>query len=352
LLQIIKIEDCFLLLSCCLEELGKHAGLTQHDISPILVSSHPHHLNEDHALWDDLDVEQLTTILDTKDLDVIRDNKTDDDHPDLETDDSSGGELQQQQQLPSLLLETSVDAITEATDITTPLEMLVRDLTTVTAETDHTSAQVSELSEIVHEEETKMALLSSDGHHPVPETLCDITDPEEEEEDDNNMIHASVISAGESTSLVSMPHLPGLEKLDNTFVTDKGNILNNVTPCLVQLRIQKRQHQIDEKFKRISQEITLESVCSSSLDSCNGNEQEEEFHRVAAQLTDGEEEAALLTFDQLVLDTFLEDKSEDWKISNEVTPDIEATDILFDEVNALEQGEREFCRIFNIQVVN
>ena len=58
------------------------------------INNIPNKPTDDHAIVDDVDVKQLKVILghepENKDIADIQDNKTDDDQPDLETDDSSG----------------------------------------------------------------------------------------------------------------------------------------------------------------------------------------------------------------------------------------------------------------------
>ena len=319
-----------------IEELGKHSALSHHDTSSVLVSSippPPPPLYEDHAIHDDLDVERLGAVLATRDLDDIRDNRTDDDQPDLETDDSSGGDQQQ----PKIKPDISLEAITEATDITTPVEMMVQE--TGAAEADHTSAQISDLSEMPREEDARMTLMSSDGggqQRPVSETLFDMTDPEEEEDDLEEHI------AQESPSRTGEAVRAGSGGSERTLLLEAESMDGTVSKAVVQMRIQKRQGQIDRKFERLSLEVSFETAGSSSLDRhYEKGEEDEAYVQIAAQLSHRDEEEAATSFDQLVLDNFAEDKSEDWKLSNEATPDMEATpEAIFGAAEISVQGEK------------
>ena len=299
-----------------------------------------------------MDVDKLGSVLAVRDLDEIRDNRTDDDQPDLETDDSSGGgeQLQLQQRMKP---DTSLEAITEATDITTPVEMQMREATCTNtggmaeAGADHTSAQISDLSEMPHEEEEEEAvLLSSDGtagcrhpQQPVSETLFDITDPEEDEEEEEDEIEDHIGPMSQTRTGEEEAISGGSERSERTLMVEAEEAASAPPAAAavdVQLRIQKRQGQIDRKFERLSQELSFElpagvdsSNSSSSLTGCGkqleqAEEEEEEFVRVASQLSQREEEEAAASFDQVVMDNFAEDKSEDWKLSNEeATPDME-----------------------------
>ncbi len=308
--------------------------MSRHEISSALASSiPPPQLHEDHAIRDELDVEKLGTVLAGRDLDEIRDNRTDDDQPDLETDDSSAGEQLQQQQ-PRIPPDTSLEAITEGTDITTPVEMLIKDAGGM-AEADHTSAQVSDFSEIAREEEGIMtAMLSSDGGHqrPISETLFDITDPEEDDEDLEDNI-ALVSRTGTEGDVIG-----GREQSEGTLLFEDSTMKENSSEGAVQLRIQKRQSQIDQKFQRLSQEMSFELARGSSID--KPEDEEDAFVRVVSQLSQREEDEAAVNFDQLVIDSFAEDKSEDWRLSSEVTPDMEAIpEAIFGAVERTAQGE-------------
>jgi hypothetical protein len=314
------------LFPCQPEDWGKHpAAPSLHEATAGLVSAiHP---PEDHALRDELDVERLGTVLAMREIDDIRDNRTDDDQPDLETDDSSGGIDHQLQMQPKIRPDASLDAITEATDITTPVEMLIREAT-YTAGADHTL----DLSEIPREEEAALvAMLPSDGGHQqtISETLFDITDPEE----DDDEMEEQIISQTKTEEAIC----GSTELSEKTLLIENNSMEGTPSEDVVQLRINKRQGQIDRKFERLSQEISFE------LPGINSNKEEEEdaFVRVASQLSQQEEEEAATSFDRLVMDNFAEDKSEDWKLSNEATPDMEVIPgTIFGAIEMSHQGER------------
>ena len=83
---------------------------------------------DDHAIVDEVDVRKLSVILghepEHRDIADIQDNKTDDDQPDLERDESSGDKLVMTPDFDlNVKHDPSMEGFTEATDITTPVEM-------------------------------------------------------------------------------------------------------------------------------------------------------------------------------------------------------------------------------------
>lgn len=229
----------------------------------------PPHAHDDHAILDDLDVHHLD--LEPRDIDAIVDNKTDDDQPDLDTDDSSGDKLK-------MKADVSMEGITEATDITTPVEM--RMVPSSTNQEVDTSAQVSDFSEFPKGS-------ASDAQRNKCETLFDITDPEEDGSDLEETNDDRKETAESERTLVPETAAPA----DN-----------------VEMRIKKREGRIDKSFNRISSEISeIETM------------QDEEYMKVSLQLSEQDEQEAETNFDKIVEDSFKEDKSEDWA-SNDSSP--------------------------------
>ena len=101
---------------------------------------------DDHAIVDEVDVKKLSLILghepENKEIADIQDNKTDDDQPDLETDESSGEKSK-------IKLDVSMEGFTEATDITTPVEMAQESAPSKRDDLD-TSYQISDIPRINH----------------------------------------------------------------------------------------------------------------------------------------------------------------------------------------------------------
>ena len=120
---------------------------------------------EDHAIVDDIDLQKLTSLGDREVAD-IQDNKTDDDQPDLELDDSSGDRSK-------IKLDVSMEGFTETTDITTPIEMAQESAASKGVDFD-TSYQISDLPEWSRHD---LRMSTPETHHKLKsETLFDITD--------------------------------------------------------------------------------------------------------------------------------------------------------------------------------
>ena len=136
---------------------------------------------DDHAIVDDVDVRKLSVILghepENRELADIQDNKTDDDQPDLETDDSSGEKSK-------IKLDISMEGFTEATDITTPVDMVQESAPSKRDDFD-TSYQISDLPAEFSKYDNKItspATLHRETLFEITD-LEDLTDIEENKED-------------------------------------------------------------------------------------------------------------------------------------------------------------------------
>ena len=244
---------------------------------------------DDHAIVDDVDVKQLKVILghepENKDIADIQDNKTDDDQPDLETDDSSGGKNKMKH-------DPSMDVLTERTDITTPVEMGQESGISRRDDFD-TSYQISDLPN-EYSKHDKQATSPATLHK---ETLFEITDLEdltdiEENKDD-------------------IPDIQMSSRSDHTLVAD--------SPDNLDVKIRKREKNIDKKFERISLDLSDSEM----------NVEKEMFMNVS-QISKEEEEEAAQSFDKIIFENFAEDKSEDWLThGSEVTPDKDVEQDIF-----------------------
>ena len=244
---------------------------------------------DDHAIVDDVDVKKLKVILghepENKDIADIQDNKTDDDQPDLETDDSSGGKNKMKH-------DPSMDVLTERTDITTPVEMGQESGISRRDDFD-TSYQISDLPN-EYSKHDKQATSPATLHK---ETLFEITDLEdltdiEENKDD-------------------IPDIQMSSRSDHTLVAD--------SPDNLDVKIRKREKNIDKKFERISLDLSDSEM----------NVEKEMFMNVS-QISKEEEEEAAQSFDKIIFENFAEDKSEDWLThGSEVTPDKDVEQDIF-----------------------
>merc|ERR1712013_479037 len=220
-----------------------------------------------------------------KELADIQDNKTDDDQPDLETDESSGEKSK-------IKLDVSMEGFTEATDITTPVEMAQESAPSKRDDFD-TSYQISDIPAEFSKYDNKIT--SPATLHR--ETLFEITDLEdltdiEETKEDIFVQHSS--------------------RSDQTLVAD-------TSPKVVDTKIKRREKNIDRKFERLSMDLSDTEM----------NVEKEMFVRVSTQISKEDEEQAARSFDKIMFDNFAEDKSEDWLThGSEPTPEKEvATDI-------------------------
>merc|ERR1719312_2076205 len=235
------------------------------------------------------DVRKLSVILghepENKELADIQDNKTDDDQPDLETDESSGEKNK-------IKLDVSMEGFTEATDITTPVEMAQESAPSKRDDFD-TSYQISDIPAEFSKYDNKItspATLHRETLFEITD-LEDLTDIEETKED---------IFVQQSS------------RSDQTLVAD-------TSPKVVDTKIKRREKNIDRKFERLSMDLSDTEM----------NVEKEMFVRVSTQISKEDEEQAARSFDKIMFDNFAEDKSEDWLThGSEPTPEKEvATDI-------------------------
>ena len=244
---------------------------------------------DDHAIVDDVDVRNLKVILGhepgNREIADIQDNKTDDDQPDLETDESSGDKLR-------IKPDHSMEGITEATDITTPVEMGQESAPSRRDDFD-TSYQISDLP-AEYSRQDKQLTSPATLHR---ETLFEITDLEdltdiEENKDD------------------MQDDLPLTSRSDKTLVPDSPDVIDH--------NIKKREASIARKFERLSMDLSDTEVTVEKEITCN--------------ISKEEEEQASQSFDKIVFDNFAEDRSEDWLThGSEATPDKELGQEIFGE---------------------
>ena len=248
---------------------------------------------EDHAIVDDVDERRLTVILGHepghRELAEIQDNKTDDDQPDLETDDSEG---EKNKLKPDISME-GIEGVTEATDITTPVEMAQESGLSKRDDFD-TSYQISDLPGELSRQDNKIT--SPATLHR--ETLFEITDLEDLTDTDENRedIFVQTPSVSDRTLL---PDSPQLEH-----------------------KIKRREQTIERKFDRLSMDLSDTEM----------NVEKEMFVQVSTQISEQEEEEAAKSFEKIIFENFAEDKSEDWLThGSEATPDKEVEQDIFGE---------------------
>ena len=250
---------------------------------------------DDHAIVDDVDEKRLTVILGhepgRRELADIQDNKTDDDQPDLETDESSGEKNKMRQ-------DVSMEGFTEATDITTPVEMAGESGLSRREDFD-TSYQISDLPPEFSRHDAKInspATLHKETLFEITD-LSDLTDAEDNKED---------IFVQTETPSVS----------DRTLVPDSPDLEN---------KIRRREATIERKFDRLSLELSDTEISA----------EKEMFVKVSTQISRQEEEEAASSFEAIIFDNFAEDKSEDWLTQgshgSEATPDKEIQPDIFGE---------------------
>ena len=258
---------------------------------------------DDHAIVDDVDEKRLRVILGHEpghgELAEIHDNKTDDDQPDLETDDSSGDKIK-------IKPDVSMEGFTEATDITTPLEMAQESGLSKPDDFD-TSYQISDLPAEFSRHDTKIN--SPATLHK--ETLFEITDLEDltDTDDTREDIFVQTPSMSDRTLVPDSPQGPGLDN-----------------------KIKRREQTIDRKFDRLSMEISDTEI----------NAEREMFVKVSTQISKKEEEEAAKSFEKIIFENFAEDKSEDWLThGSEATPDKEVEQDIFGEPDDVVEAERK-----------
>merc|ERR1712142_990747 len=181
---------------------------------------------DDHAIVDEVDVRKLSVILghepENKELADIQDNKTDDDQPDLETDESSGEKSK-------IKLDVSMEGFTEATDITTPVEMVQESAPSKKDDFD-TSYQISDIPAELSKYDNKItspATLHRETLFEITD-LEDLTDIEETKED---------IFVQQSS------------RSDKTLVAE-------TSPQILDSKIKRREKNIDRKFDRLSMDLS------------------------------------------------------------------------------------------------
>ena len=212
-----------------------------------------------------------------------------------------------------------MEGFTEATDITTPVEMRAKDR----ARDDNTSAQVSEL---VSSEAAQM--------RPKSATLYDVTDPESDMEDNtpvnnnNNTEEQKAADSSLTTDKTLVPELPP---------TQEARSEATVSADQVELRMKKREVSIDRRFARLSQEVMAEAV--------NAEEVQRVYHQLSLEEEEGDDHAAAVNFDKIVQDNFAEDKSEDWLSNEDSSPGAENLPPLKQEEELPRQTAGEWMRI-------
>ena len=234
---------------------------------------------EDHAIVDDIDLQKLTSLGDREVAD-IQDNKTDDDQPDLELDDSSGEKSKMKQ-------DVSMEGFTETTDITTPIEMAQESAPSKGVDFD-TSYQISDLPEWSKQD---LRMSTPETHQKLKsETLFDITDLDDLSDVEEDMIQKDNVFMSYS---------------DRTLVPDRTMTQEeDSSPHIIETKIRIREDKIDEKFEKMSMSMS---------DPENTATEGEEFCQLSTSvLSKEDEEQAASNFDKILVDNFVEDKSEDW----------------------------------------
>ena len=244
---------------------------------------------EDHAIVDDnIDILNIKPLGD-RDIADMQDNKTDDDQPDLDTDDSNSGDKSK------IKLDVSMEGFTEATDITTPVEMAQESTQSRGIDFD-TSYLISDLPEW---SKNDIRMATPETHQRLKsETLFDITDLEDLRTDleDLSDIEENVIQID---AVLSFPTYS-----DRTLVQERPfDQDEDSSPRLVESKIRMREVKIEEKFERMSM----------SISDTETKEDGEEFGRLSTSaLSKEDEEEAASNFDKIIFDNYVEDKSEDW----------------------------------------
>ena len=244
------------------------------------ISFDPKPMADDHAIVDDVDVNKLTVILghepENREIADIQDNKTDDDQPDLETDESSGERSKMKN-------DPSMEGFTEATDITTPIEMGQESAPSRKEDFD-TSYQISDLPNEFSKQDKQLTSPATQHRETLFEItdLEDLTDIEENKEED-------------------IPELQNTSRSDHTMVAEDS--LDN--------KIIRRRDTIERKFDRLSMDLSDTEI-----------NVEKEMFVEASKISREEEEQATQSFNRIIFENFAEDKSEDWLThGSEATPD-------------------------------
>ena len=231
---------------------------------------------EDHAIVDDIDLQKLTSLGDREVAD-IQDNKTDDDQPDLELDDSSGDRSK-------IKLDVSMEGFTETTDITTPIEMAQESAASKGVDFD-TSYQISDLPEWSRHD---LRMSTPETHHKLKsETLFDITDLDDLSDVEEDMKDNVFMSYSDRTLVP-----------ERTMTQEEDS-----SPHFIETKIRIREEKIHEKFEKMSMSMS---------DPENTAEGEEFCQLSTSVLSKEDEEQAASNFDKILVDNFVEDKSEDW----------------------------------------
>jgi len=187
-----------------------------------------------------------------------------------------------------------MEGFTEATDITTPVEMAQESMPSKRDDFD-TSYQISDIPTEFSKHDNKItspATLHRETLFEITD-LDDLTDIEETKED---------------------IFLQPFSRSDQTLVPECTD-----SPQNVESKIKRREKNIDRKFERLSMDLSDTEI----------NIEKEMFVRVSTQVSKEDEEQAARSFDKIMFDNFAEDKSEDWLThGSEPTPEKEeATDI-------------------------
>merc|ERR1712142_362437 len=189
-------------------------------------------------------------------------------------------------------LDVSMEGFTEATDITTPVEMVQESAPSKKDDFD-TSYQISDIPAELSKYDNKItspATLHRETLFEITD-LEDLTDIEETKED---------IFVQQSS------------RSDKTLVAE-------TSPQILDSKIKRREKNIDRKFDRLSMDLSDTEM----------NVEKEMFVRVSTQISKEDEEQAAKSFDKIMFDNFAEDKSEDWLThGSDPTPEKEvATDV-------------------------
>ena len=254
---------------------------------------------DDHAIVDEVDVRKLSVILghepEHRDIADIQDNKTDDDQPDLERDESSGDKMVITPDYDlNVKHDPSMEGFTEATDITTPVEMGQESVLSRREDFD-TSYQISDIPQ--ESRQTEKQLTSPATLHR--ETLFEITDMEDLTDTENDR--------------EDIPEMPLTSRSDRTLVADSPDCLDD--------KIRRREKTIDRKFDRLSMDLSDAEVNVGK-----------EIQMDSSQISREEEEQAAQSFDKIIFESFAEDKSEDWLThGSDHTPDKECEQDIFGE---------------------
>merc|ERR1719447_2215460 len=179
-----------------------------------------------------------------------------------------------------------MEGFTETTDITTPVEMAQESAPSKGVDID-TSYQISDLPEWSKHD---LRMSTPETHHKLKsETLFDITDLDDLSDVEEDMIQKDNVFMSYS---------------DRTLVPDRTMTQEeDSSPHVIETKIRIREDKIHEKFEKMSMSMS---------DPENTAEGEEFCQLSTSVLSKEDEEQAASNFDKILVDNFVEDKSEDW----------------------------------------